>query len=67
MELILHYSQAHNLHVVNKEGQVKLQRQFAIDTKMIEQEVPWSDTAGIQKMMGIINLTSQFPLHAVPG
>lgn len=69
--LILEYGKAHGVDTffmgisrtnlkkfseMSLEEQVRFQTQFAIDTKMIEQEVPWSDPAGIQKMMDIVNL-----------
>ncbi|MCX6793542.1 MAG: hypothetical protein NTY06_00355 [Candidatus Gottesmanbacteria bacterium] len=57
MELIFHYCK----------GQEEFRREFAVDTRMIVQEVLWSDTAGIQKMMDIVNLTLQSLLREVRG
>jgi hypothetical protein len=66
-ELFFRYCRAKQYSGGKKEDQVTLDRQFTIDTKVILQEVPWHDTAGIQKMMNIINLTSQSRSPAVRG
>jgi len=61
LELSLKYIRTHakNIPVMDIEEEIKISKQFARDTKMIEQKVLWNNTPEIQKMMDIINLTSQ--------